>query len=161
MPIFNMASSGVNAEESSSILCDLSFHHSVQEILCTKEVMAIFSEMLSTGIKMAQKNVQSNVILALFNVSEVPSFQSQIISSGIVPQLLQFVADGSYDTCEMRRNCTCLIANLATSFSNDFASCFNSVDHLQKWLETLDGITDGQLKIHTHRVKNSLTSIAV
>ena len=161
-PLVRMAQeSTIDAKiEASRIMCDLSQNENMQQALCESGCL---QALISLTIVSAPEVAKQHAILALAHLPVSLSCQEALIDAGILPAILALISDTSataeevYHTREIKREGARILANLSARFSTRVVAV---VGHriVQGWIDTVHGIKDERLKLHSERARDSLST---
>ena len=158
-PILLMAKSGMlEAQlEAASLFCDLSLHDAMQQHMCDSGCVQALVENLLPCI--VCEWTRQHAVFALANLSEAQGCQEAMIDAGILPEVLNLVKDGPYNTIEMRRECARILANLSARLASRIVAVVGPRT-LSIWLEKVDSFRDERLRLHAVRAKESLKVVS-
>lgn len=138
--------------ESSRIFCVLAAYEGMQQQLCSCGTIQVLLRFLKGDCQISKQNA----IFAISYLSE--SCQRFIVNSDILHFLFELAVEGDYQTLQIRRECACILANLAHRQSQEILSYVGS-KVLSIWISKIDSFLDDKLKIHAYRARNSLESL--
>ena len=155
-----MAKSGkVESQLSASrMICDLSLHDDMQQLLCDSGCLQSLVEDL-----LPLKNCEwthQHALIALANLSEAQSCQGAMIDAGVLPALLALATDGPYQSAEVSRESARILANLSSCMATKVVHVLGPGAVLN-WIGSVDLLRDERLKLHASRAKEFLIVAAV
>lgn len=159
-PVLLMAKSGkVESQLSASrMICDLSLHDDMQQLLCDSGCLQSLVEDL-----LPLKNCEwthQHALIALANLSEAQSCQGAMIDAGVLPALLALATDGPYQSAEVSRESARILANLSSCMATKVVHVLGPGAVLN-WIGSVDLLRDERLKLHASRAKEFLIVAAV
>lgn len=143
--------------KAAKIMCDLSQNEGMQHALCESGCLQALVELTEAS---APKDARQHAFLALAHLSVSLSCQEALIDAGILPAIMSIsddrVSDESFDCQEIKREGARMFANVCTRFSSKVIA---TVGHraVSAWLECVDKIADGRLKLHAGRARDALS----
>jgi len=158
-PIITMAKSNkIDSQfEASAIMCDLSLHEDMQQIMCDEGCVTVLMELLSCNGEF--QNCNYHAICALANLSTSVACQELLVSTPLfLTSLLKLVSDGPYYSAELRRESARVLANISERNSSQILSAVDN-DSMRSWINSVDDIKDERLRTHANRAKLSLSNM--
>lgn len=139
------------------ILCDLSTNEAMQQALCDTGCLGVLIELMAADSPL---EVRQYSLVALARLSAPIAYQEALIDAGVVPMLLSLEVDGSFETAELRREGVRILANLTVRFGTKVvdAACHDS---LITWMESMNQIHDGRLKMHADRACEVFSTLLI
>lgn len=139
--------------EASRILCDLSTDESMPQLLCEGGCVSVLRDLLSNTVC---DWARLHAVSTLANLSDSALCQEAIIKGGVLPILLQFAADGPYQTAELRRLAAYTLANVSKRLSPLVIATLGPTQ-VSGWLKSIDNFKDQRLKLQALRAKEFLS----
>lgn len=151
-PIMTMATSELldSQREGTGIICSLSSHDDMQQPLCDFGFIKVLLELIHSP----DSTVRRHAIFALGNLSLSPSCQEAMLSLDLIKVFLEMIADGPYQTAQLRKEGVRILANLAIRFPKQIISAVGE-STLSNWMNNVDNVLDAKLKIHAINAKES------
>lgn len=84
--------------------------------------------------------------------------QENIINAGILPALLSFICNGSYETNVLGRESARILANLSDRLAARVIAVVGEKS-LKSWMDSVDGIDDVFVKQQAVRARGALSSL--
>jgi hypothetical protein len=158
--ILSMAESGIGEAQlgASQIFCDIfSQSHALPHIEKMPECLVALTKLAQVDFQFCNQHA----ICALAALSSMRTCQEVLTRDDeFLRTIFSLCTDGSYDTIQMRRESARLLANIAGSGGDSFASrvvkCAG-IESVESWLRSVDDLKDERLRIHADRARDSLS----
>ena len=73
-------------------------------------------------------------------------------NSAFLPTLMRYTVDGPYDSSEMRRECTRMLANICAGLAPRVVGNLG-VDAVSSWVSGVSDLKDERLRMHAERAR--------
>ena len=143
------------------ILCDLAGQVETRHLMsaagCVQALVTLFNGDVFMDGKDNDQNflTRQHSVVALADLSECQECQEDIITSGIIPHLVDLVVDGPYYSAGMRRDCARILANIAERKPEQIIIDVGR-GRIESWFDTVDKLADARLKPSAERACNLL-----
>jgi hypothetical protein len=160
-PILNMAKEpNMEAqEESARMICDLSIDETMQPHLCESGCIEILYTLVSTS---NSDVARQHAMVALANLSDSEIGKETIFeTSDLLPILLKYATNGTYELAEMRRLAVYVLANVTHQQADKVLAVLGGKHVVSSWVDTVDDLQDERLRLQAVRVRESFLPILV